>query len=415
MNNSMTRPNPRRQRNSSISLPVDVPLLLIVLILIVFGLMMVFSASHDYSLRAFDDASYILNRQLLWLAIGLVAFVAMAFIDYHYWRALAVPLMGFTLVSLIAVALFGDVSLGAKRTFSEGSFTPSELAKLATVLYIAVWLYAKRNQIKDITFGLIPLGLIVGVISGFIMAQPDLSAAATVILLGGLLFFLAGGELKQIVILLLVVVIVGYIVVEISPTGQSRVTNWLVGTLNPLDADYHVWRSIESFVKGGLFGVGIGNGTTKYLGLPVPWTDSIYAVIAEETGWFGASALVGLFTLLLWRGMDIARRAPDLLGSLLAAGLTLWIVAEAMINMSVMVGLVPFAGNALPFISAGGSSLVVTLIAIGILINIDLVSRRETETQGQGANTVYASDGMRRSQRRGSVSRARRASGTRQE
>jgi len=231
-------------------------------------------------------------------------------------------------------------------------------------------LYAKRQHLHDLSFGLIPLGVILGIVGGLIYQQPDLSAAATVFLLGGLLFFLAGGDLKQIGVLLLVALFAAWLVASVSVTGRERVGDFLAGIKDPLQASYHVRRSFEAIVHGGWFGVGLGQSRAKLTGLPVPPTDSVFAVVAEELGLFGAIALVGMYGILVWRGLVIARRAPDMLGTLLASGLAIWIGMEALINMTVMVGLLPFAGNALPFISAGGSNLVVILAALGIIFNI---------------------------------------------
>lgn len=349
----------------------DMPLLVIVVALIVFGLVMLYSASWDFSRAAYNgDAMYMFNRQLMWLALGTIAGTALAFFDYHRWRQLIVPAMAFTIAMLIIVLLLSEVRFNATRAIFNGSIQPSELAKLVSILYLAVWLYAKRDMLKDITFGLIPLGVILGVIGGLIYQQPDLSAAATVLILGGLLFFLAGGDLLQIGGLLVIAAVVGWLVVSVSLTGQQRVSDFVAGIKDPLQASYHVRRSFEAIVNGGWFGVGIGKSLSKVTGLPVPPTDSIYAVVVEELGWFGGVGLMGLFGALIWRGLVIARRAPDMLGTLLASGLVIWIGIEALINMAVMVGLLPFAGNALPFVSAGGSNLVTTLAALGILFNV---------------------------------------------
>lgn len=359
----------------------DMPLLVIVVALIVFGLVMLYSASWDFSRAAYDgDAMYMFNRQLIWLGLGLTGALALAFLDYHRWRQLIVPAMAFTVLMLIAVLVMSEIRFNARRTIFNGSIQPSELAKLVSILYLAVWLYAKREMLKDITFGLIPLGVILGFIGGLIYQQPDLSAAATVLMLGGLLFFLAGGDLYQIGGLLIVAGAVAWLVVSVSATGHQRIEDFIAGLMDPLNASYHVRRSFEAIVNGGWFGVGIGNSLTKVTGLPVPPTDSIYAVVVEELGWFGGVGLVGLFGALVWRGMVIARRAPDMLGTLIASGLVIWIGLEALINMAVMVGLLPFAGNALPFVSAGGSNLVTTLAALGILFNIS--------RQGNSANVT---------------------------
>jgi cell division protein FtsW len=318
-----------------------------------------------------------------------------------------VPIMIFTIVALLAVLIFGETRLNATRTLSSGSIQPSELAKLATVIYLAVWLNNKRDQLDTWGFGLLPLAVILGLVGALIFLQPDLSATMTVILLGGILFFLAGGDMRRIILLVVFTVVIGWLFVMVSPTGQSRVTSYFAGLEDPTKASYHVQRSLEAFVKGGFVGVGIGKADTKLTGLPVPPTDSIFAVVGEETGIIGAAMVIGLFVLLLWRSMVIARKAPDRFGSLLAAGLGLWMVMEAMINMSVIVGLLPFAGNALPLISAGGSSMLVSLAAIGILMNI---SRSGTQEQIRKDSIFNAFSNLRRRDRRRSVSRPGRTS-----
>lgn len=397
------------QRAPRFSRGFDMPLLVAVVALIVFGLVMLYSASWDFSRAAYNgDAMYMFNRQLMWLGLGSAVALALAFFDYHRWRKLVVPAMAFTILTLVIVLLMSEIRFNAKRAILSGSVQPSELAKLVSILYLAVWLYAKREFLKDISLGLIPLGVILGVVGGLIYQQPDLSAAATVLMLGGLLFFLAGGDLKQIGGLLLIAVVAAWLVVSVSLTGQERVADFFAGIKDPLQASYHVRRSFEAIVNGGWFGVGIGKSLSKVTGLPVPPTDSVFAVVVEELGWVGAVALIGLYGFLVWRGLVIARRAPDMLGTLLATGLVLWIGLEALINMAVMVGLLPFAGNALPFVSSGGSNLVTTLAALGILFNISrqkgdgTITDEEWRSYGAVVNLRWW-DGRRR------VSRARRS------
>lgn len=394
---------------------VDVALLLTVVAIVVFGLLMLYSASWDFSLAVFDSPTYMFTRQLLWLAGGAAAAFIASRVDYHILRGLAVPVMGVTILALIAVLIVNEIRLGASRTLYEGSIQPSEMAKLVIIIYLCVWLYAKRDQIHDVQLGLIPLGIILGIVGGLIYRQPDLSAAATVLILGGLLFFLAGGDLKQIVFLLVLAVIAAWVVVQISPTGQERISAYLAGIKDPTSASYHVRRSLEAIVKGGWFGVGLGRADTKLTGLPVPPTDSIFAVIAEELGLFGALITTAMYAVLVWRGLVIARRAPDMLGSLLATGVAFWIGLEASINMAVMVGLLPFAGNALPFISAGGSNLTASLAAMGILMNISrqggTAPADEPTEPGSGRRTFGAFADLRRGNGRRGVSRARRSAG----
>jgi cell division protein FtsW len=387
----------------------DVPLVLTVVALVVFGLIMLYSASFDFSYNEYGSSSYMFQRQVRWLGLGIVLAVLLSLFDYHIWRKVVVFAMLATIGLLITVLFINEIRLGASRTLYEGSYQPSELAKLVAVIYLAVWLYAKRQFLHDVTLGLIPLGVILGIIGGLIYLQPDLSAVGTVLILGGVLFFLAGADMKQIIFLLILAVFMAWVVVQFSETGQNRVSSFIAGWQDPTNASYHVQRSFEAIIKGGIFGVGLGKADTKLTGLPFAPTDSIFAVVVEELGLFGATLLLSLYAVLVWRGLVIARRAPDMLGTLLASGITFWIGIEALINMAVMVGLMPFAGNALPFISAGGSNLVSTLCAIGIMLNIsrqsgEIVKMEENEWRSFGAVI-----GLRRGNRRRSVSRPRRS------
>jgi cell division protein FtsW len=403
VNEKPTRPATRRR---AVRLKLDLPLLVASVSLLVFGILMVYSASWDYSYQQYGNAGLMFQRQLMWLGLGLIVAVALTIIDYHVWQKLAVPAMVFTLLLLIVVLLVNEVRNNAVRTLIGGSVQPSELAKIVMVLYLSVWLYARRDQLKDVNLGLFPLAVILGVLGGLIIVQPDLSAVVTIFILGGTLFFLAGADLRQIFLLVVVALLVGAVVVQLNPTGNERINDYLPGLRDPLSAHYHVRRALEAFSNGGWLGVGIGKSETKLTGLPVPPTDSIYAVVGEETGVLGAAIVLILYTVVLWRGLLIARRAPDGLGTLMASGLTLWIVWEAYINMAVMVNMLPFAGNALPLISAGGSNLLVTLASIGILMNISRLSIQTQEEDGKLFNSVVD---LRRRYGRRRVSRAERA------
>ncbi len=394
---------------------VDMPLLVTVIALAIFGLLMLYSASaSQYSATAkytaeFDQTpSYLILKQTLILILGSGLAFFIVRMDYHLWQRYALWVMVVAIVGLIAVLVKGAVILGSMRGLFSGSVQPAELAKLATIVYLSVWLYHKRDYLHDIQLGLIPLAIILGIMGGLIFQQPDISAAGTVFLIGGLLFFLAGGDIRQIVIFMIVALLVGFVVVKFSATGQSRMEPYLAGLKDPLQSDYQVLRALEGIIRGGLFGVGIGHSSIAVTGIPFATSDSIFAVIVEELGLFGALITVGLYALILWRGMKIAAKAPDSLGSLLAAGLTLWIVIEAFIHMSGMAGLLPAAGNVLPFISQGGSNLVTAIIAIGILLSIS----RQTNKVGPVAEewrSYGASVDLRRRDRRRRVSRSRRA------
>jgi len=388
---------------------LDVPLVLSVIALLAFGLIMLYSASFDFSFNEYGASTYMFSRQVRWMLLGVAAAFVLSLFDYHHWRKLVVLAMLGTIGLLVAVLFINEIRLGASRTLLDGSYQPSELAKLVAVIYLSVWLYAKRQSLHHVGFGLIPLGVILGIIGGLIYLQPDLSAAGTVLILGGLLFFLAGADVKQIILLLILAVVMGWIVVQFSATGRDRVDSFVAGLQNPTDASYHVRRSFEAIIKGGVFGVGLGQADTKLTGLPFAPTDSIFAVIAEELGLFGSTLLMSLYAALIWRGLLIARRAPDMLGTLLASGLTIWVAMEALINMAVMVGLMPFAGNALPFISAGGSNLVSTLCAIGIMLNVSRQSGESATMEENEWRSFGAVIDLRWRDGRRGVSRHRRS------
>jgi cell division protein FtsW len=407
VNNRMSFSVPRNRRRGA-----DLPMILVVVALLVFGLIMLYSASFDFSFNEYGSPTYMFSRQVRWLGLGILMAFVLSMFDYHHWRRTVLIAMLGTIGLLITVLIVNEVRLGASRTLVDGSYQPSEIAKLIAIIYLSVWLYAKRQFLHDVTIGLIPLGVILGIIGGLIYLQPDLSAAGTVLILGSLLFFLAGADLKQIVFLLILAVFMGWLIVQFSETGQDRVEKFIAGWQDPTQSSYHVQRSFEAVIKGGIFGVGLGQADTKLTGLPFAPTDSIFAVVAEELGLFGAFMLLSLYGILVWRGLIIARRAPDMLGTLLASGMAFWIGIEALINMSVMVGLMPFAGNALPFISAGGSNLVSILSAIGIMLNISRQSSEQTKMEDNEWRSFGAVVDLRRRDGRRSVSRTRRSKRT---
>lgn len=375
------------KKGKLVRLPFDVPLLLIVAILLVFGLLMVYSASWDASLLIGQPPTYIFGRQVLWAMLGIGVAGVLSFIDYHFYERYLVYMMAVVVILLVAVLAVNDVRFNSSRSLLSGSVQPAEISKLAIIIYLSFWLYKRRENLANVSIGLAPLSIILGFVGGLIFIQPDISAAATIVILGVMLFFLAGGDWKQIILVTVIGLIMGSIVVAATSTGKVRLEQYLSGLQNPVMGSYHIRRTFEAIIKGGFFGVGIGQADTKFTGLPLPHTDSIFAVIAEETGLVGSSLLVILYGLLMWRGLVIAKRAPDQLGSLLAFGLVGWIVIEALMNIAVIVGLFPFTGNALPFMSAGGSSLLSTMAAIGIVMNVarSSVKKEVSERSQPGA------------------------------
>ncbi len=401
----------QKRKRHPLYLGMDTPLLLSVIALLTFGLLMLYSASWGYSVSIMGQGpSYLFVRQLRFLFGGSILAVIAFFFDYHRIKKLVIPMMLVTLVLLLMVIFYvNEVRLGARRGLYQGSIQPSELAKLVVVIYLAFWMNAKKDHLQELSLGLLPMAAILGISSALILFQPDLSAAVTIFMIGGLMFFMGGGEMRQIIPALIVAMVIGVLLILIYSTGQQRISSFIDGIRDPKLASDHLVRSFEAIVRGGLFGVGIGRANTKFTGLPVAPTDSIFAVVAEETGVLGACIVVALFIIFLWRGLTIARNAPDLLGQMLAAGITVWIFLEATINMGVMVNLLPFAGNALPFFSLGGSNLVTAMIGVGILMNI----ARQTailnnEEERRPLNAVV---NLRRDDGRRSISRPRRSAG----
>lgn len=396
---------------------VDIILVIVVVVLITFGLVMVYSSSWYFSLLAKkpnwynllfagEPTSFAVISQAIWVICGIVLAIIASRFDYHRYRNWALLILFASGVMLVAVLFTSPNEFGARRTLFTGSVQPSELAKLATVIYLSVWLYSKRENLNNISLGLIPLTIIIALIGTLILVEPDLSAALTIVVLGGGLFYMANAELRQIIIVILLMVLVGFAAITLYPNGRSRIIEYWNGLQDPTRASDHMKFSLRAIVEGGLFGKGLGKGSIKILGLPVAWTDSIFAVIAEEFGLVGASVVLFTYIILMWRGLKIAQKAPDELGKILAGGLTLWITWEAMINMGVMVNVFPFAGNALPLISKGGSNFVTVMIAIGILLNISRAGNIEAENQTR--RSPGAVNRVRRRNRRRRISSAHR-------
>jgi cell division protein FtsW len=402
---TLATPADLRRKSMVSRISIDLPFLLVVTCLVVFGLMMVYSASWDASILINQPTSYVFSRQVMWVGIASAAALILSQVDYHKYGRFIVLLMLGMIAILFFVLVRGDMLFGSTRTLFNGSFQPSELAKLGTIIYLSFWLSNRKDDLKKLSNGLLPLALIVGFIGGLIFVQPDLSAAATILILGILLFFLAGGDWKQMIFVLLVGGVLGFAFLQLTSTGKVRIAQYLNGLQNPTLGSYHIRRTFEAIIKGRVFGVGIGESTTKFTGLPLAHSDSIFAVIVEETGLLGGMMVILGYVLLLWRGIKIAQNAPDQLGALLAVGLTAWICLEALMNIAVICGLFPFTGNALPLLSAGGSSMVTTLAAIGIVMN---VSKQGNLLIPEERSVTGATVNLRRRDWRGRVSRTNR-------
>ena len=345
--------------------------------LVVIGLMMVYSSTFDLAYQSKGQAAYYLLRQMVWVALGLVALLALARLDYSHLHRISIPLMGVMLVLLVLVLIFGKELNGAKRTLANGSIQPSELMKLVVVIYIADWLASKGEKIRDVSYGLIPFGVLIGVIAGLIVLEPNFSTASLIALTAAIMFFLAGAELTQMLGGGAVAAATFGLLVMNSAHAKERIVSFVKMLSDPSQASWQLQQSLVALGSGGVLGRGLGASRQKLLHLPLPATDSIFAIIGEEMGLVGCLIVVGLFAVLAYRGFKIAAQAPDPFGALLAAGATSWLVLEAIFNIAAMTGLVPFTGIPLPFISYGGSALVSAMGAVGVLLSVSRGTRRK--------------------------------------
>lgn len=394
----------------------DVGVMLSVGALIVIGLMMVYSATFDWSFQQHGSSIHIALRQGIWAGIGLVALIAFTVVPYEWWREAAVPIMGGTLILLVMVLLLGDKRFGAQRSFWNGSVHPGELTKLTMVIYIAAWLSSKGDQIRDISYGLIPFGVLIGLVTGLVVAQPDLGTAVLVALTSLAVFFFAGADVFQLAAGGVVSLLTFMVLVSRFPHASKRVDEWMQVWRDPYMAGHHMQQTLIALGSGGAFGVGLGQGQQKLGYLPTPHTDAIFAVLGEETGLLGCLLVIGLFAFFAYRGFKVTMEAQDPFASLLACGVTCWITFQALINLGVVTGLLPFTGMALPFISSGGSGLVTAMAGIGLLLSVSRgrmpgrkSKRREESSTYATLDRRWGNGGARvpRSSRRASASRGR--------
>jgi len=366
------------ERKRSFVATLDKPILVVISVLLALGLMMVYSATFDWAYQDFGSESAVFLIHVRNVLIGLGALVVTTLLDYRLWKRFAVLVLLVTFALLVGVLLFGDNTFGARRAFFNGSYQPGEMAELTTIIYLAAWLGSKNTRIRSFTHGFLPFGVLVGVTSYLVYLQPDISTAAMIGLVGGVLFFLAGARWLHIGIGVAVVVLAGAFILSNSELGyaQDRVDTYISGAADLTQANYHVQQAVIAFMNGGWTGVGLGEGKQKFGFLPAPHTDSIFAVIGEELGFVGATLVVLLYVVLVMRGLQIARRAPDLYGALLASGITIWIAAKALLNIAVMTAVLPATGAPLPFVSFGGSSLVVLMGGAGLLLSVARVNAR---------------------------------------
>ncbi len=354
----------------------DYWILAAVCILCIIGVLMVFSSSGVDP----TDPTYLINRHVQWLLLGAFVLLVTMSVPYTRWRRYSVPGLVVAILLLALVAFGPDFVAerinGAKRWLSLPhlpiSLQPSEIAKLAFIVYLAAWCSTKGEKVRDFHNGLLPFGIVLGLLSVLVFKEPDMGTTLVIFAIGVTVYFISGASNLHLGVGLLVAMLIFGIAAVAEPYRLQR----LLAFQNPfnekelLGINYHMVQSLLAIGSGGLTGLGLGASRQKFGWLPEQSTDAIFSVLGQELGFLGAALVISLFLVVAWRGYRVARMAPDGFASLLAAGVTTWIIFQAMLNIGAVSGAIPFTGVPLPFISYGGSSLVITLAAVGLLLNI---------------------------------------------
>lgn len=347
---------------------VDYVLLGLILLLTVFGLVMVYDASSFIAFRDFADKYHYAKDQAMWVFLGLIAMGFFMRFDYRKLYIFSIPILVSAMMLLIAVFLPGISvhALGARRWINLGVTTlqPAEYVKLALAIYLSAW-FSRKEKGRFLAFA-----LLIGFVILLVMLEPDMGTASIILAEALVLYFLSGGEIAHFIVGLPIVGILGFILIKLEPYRAARLTSFLSAGESLEGTSYHVRQILIAFGSGGLMGVGLGNSIQKYAYLPENTTDSIFAIIAEELGFFGGTILILILVAVIARGFLIATRAKDLFGKLLAAGITTFLGVQMLLNLASMTALLPLTGVPLPFISYGGSALIIDLAAIGVLLNI---------------------------------------------
>ena len=360
--------------------PMDLPFLVLVLALVAFGLVMLFSASYAVALYRRGDAYAYIRPQLLYAALGLAAMWLASRVDYHLYHKLAWPVLGVSLV-LLTVVLFMPEYNGCKRWLvipGVGTLQPSEIAKFAVVLAFAHIISLNASRMGSFAVGVLPFGLVLGAVAVLMLLEPHLSGTLLILGIGAVLMFVGGTALRWFILAgagavgavgAAVAVMPGLV-----PYAASRLASWLDPFADPLGDGHQTIQSLYAIGSGGATGLGLGNSRQKHLFVPEPQNDFIFSIVCEELGFVGALAVVALFVLLLLRGITLAVRAPDRFGGLLVVGFVVQVAMQAALNIAVVTNTIPNTGISLPFFSSGGTSLMMLLGEMGIVLS---VSRQE--------------------------------------
>jgi cell division protein FtsW len=356
-------------------------LFLATLALICASVVMVYSASALVALERFQQPYLFVTKQIMWAAGGVAVLSIVMRVDYRTYRNDRVIwfLLGVVGMMLIAV-LFSRPINGTRRWFGVGGFgiQPSELAKLAAIMFTALILERRRHRINEVGYSLVPIAVIVGGLVGLILLQPDFGTAVSLLAVIGVMVFAAGISYRYLLGAGLLMLPALYVILMQADYRRRRLLTFMDPWADPLGDGFQIIQSLIAVGTGGVFGKGLMSGVQKLFYLPEPFTDFIFAVISEETGLLGATMVVLCFCVIAWRGLRTSMRAPDSFGAFLALGITMMLVLQAFVNISVVVGLLPTKGIPLPLVSNGGSSMLINLLGVGVLLNIS--QHQQTET-----------------------------------
>lgn len=338
-------------------------------ILCIIGVLMVFSSSGID-----PDNNGLINKHIQWLVVGAAALIVTTTVPYTRWRHYSVAFLLLAAILLLLVIFIAEPVNGAKRWLSFGPFSlqPSELAKLAFILYLADWCSTKGDKVREFSNGLIPFGVTLGILGALVFFEPDMGTTLVIFSIGITMYFVSGAAIRHMVMGLGLAAFVFGAAAMMAPYRLQRLLAFM-DPWNPaeeLGINYHTVQSLLALGSGGLTGMGLGASRQKFGWLPEQSTDAIFSVWGQEVGFLGALLMITLFLVVAWRGFRVAQMAPDGFSALLATGVTAWIAAQAMINIGAVSGAIPFTGVPLPFVSYGGSSLVITLAGVGLLLNI---------------------------------------------
>ena len=359
------------------------PFLIILLIIVAFGLVMLFSASYANAYYYRNDSFHYIKRQLIFAVAGLVMMFIISKIDYHILQKFALPLYLVSLVLLVLVLIFPGGG-NAKRWLGIGSFQfqPSEVAKFAVILICARWISLNHKVMNTFRFGVLPFMIILGLVAVLMVLEPHLSGTILILSIGLVLMFVGGTQLRWFGIGLCVIA-AAVTVIILTPNlvsyAQDRVEMWLNPWSDPQVKGYQTIQSLYAIGSGGFMGLGLGNSRQKYLYIPEAQNDFVFSILCEELGFVGATIVIILCALLVWRGISIAMRAKDKFGSILAVGLTMQVGLQAILNIAVVTNTIPNTGISLPFFSYGGTSLIMLLCQMGVILSISRSAGEEKQ------------------------------------